>query len=711
MRKLRVWPHLTIIATLVAVLAGVGVAFWLRHVQNAKAEELQTAARVERIEGQVAINNLSADGLTTEWVEAVHNTPVSVGDRIYTRESSSAALAFSGRNFARLNLNSEINVLALSDRRTQLALRDGSALFDVGYLPSGGLFEVATPVGAVDFYEPGLYEVGLNDDGSAWISVLSGLAQVVGLAGSGQISKGEMLTLLGQTAASVALARIDPGYAGGLLDDYYGYRYPNQYDGRYRDYNVYLNDPYYFDPYRRYQSYQYASDYIPGLYDLDHYGDWIDVSGYGYSWRPRVDTGWAPYQSGYWVNDYPYGPTWISNEPWGYAPYHYGRWAYVNNQWFWIPERVSTQPLYAPALVAFLPLNQNGIGWVPLAPGDPYAPRYYDSNWQPHYLHRIDLTPQQVINLDVPGAITIVPWDSFDDYIYRDRISRGDRHSIAGVQPVLEPLLDTPLRNAALRSAWGRGKIDLPPGIARKLDDTRVFANADLPDFRFGRRDLGTRRLVDRAPEQARRAELKVRDERQPDRVRGRTNQVDRGNESANSQRQLRRIQRQQERQLRQQQRPQQPQGTRVGNERRSQRPVERSQAQRPRGQGPQRPQRRVERQQQRPARPAPRPQQLNRSVERDRPRPSIYRGRQNRASIQGPPVRQESRPAPQRAQRPQVHSQPRAEQQQMRRAIKERPQVHVLQKPQPQRAEQQQNRGNSGKQEQRGGGKVKGRP
>src|SRR3712207_9003881 len=39
----------------------------------------------------------------------------------------------------------------------------------------------------------------------SFVSVLSGLAQVVGLAGSGQISKGEMLTLLGQTAAQVAL--------------------------------------------------------------------------------------------------------------------------------------------------------------------------------------------------------------------------------------------------------------------------------------------------------------------------------------------------------------------------------------------------------------------------------------------------------------------------------------------------------------------------
>ena len=96
----------------------------------------------------------------------------------------------------------------MNDDRTQLALRDGSAVFDVGYLDDGDLFEVATPYGAVDFQQPGLYNVGI-DNGQVLISVLSGLAQVVGLGGSGQISKGELLTLVGSTAADVVLSQID----------------------------------------------------------------------------------------------------------------------------------------------------------------------------------------------------------------------------------------------------------------------------------------------------------------------------------------------------------------------------------------------------------------------------------------------------------------------------------------------------------------------
>ena len=72
---------------------------------------------------------------------ATANQPFSVGDRIYTRDNSRASLAFTGRNYARLDPNTSLDVLALSDDSTQLALRDGSAIFDVGYLDSGDLLK------------------------------------------------------------------------------------------------------------------------------------------------------------------------------------------------------------------------------------------------------------------------------------------------------------------------------------------------------------------------------------------------------------------------------------------------------------------------------------------------------------------------------------------------------------------------------------------
>jgi hypothetical protein len=513
MSSIKVWPHMTIVAIICALIAGLGVAFYMKHEQTASAESLPNAARIQRVDGEVALNNgLYENGSDGQWLTATNNTPFSVGDRIYTRDNSRASLAFTGRNFARLNPNTSLDVIALEDRRTQLALRDGSAIFDVGYLAPNELFEVATPYGAVDFDQPGLYSVGLNN-GSAIVSVLSGLAQVVGLGGSGQISKGEMLTLAGQTAAQVLLSRLDSNNAGYLVNDYYSYQYPNTYDGRYSSYDAYLADPYYYDPSRRYNSYQYVSNTIPGFYDLDSYGDWRNVDNYGYAWSPRVDSGWAPYQQGYWVNDYPYGMTWVSSEPWGYAPYHYGRWANLNGQWFWIPDTVNTTPIYAPALVAFVPLGANDIGWVPLGPGDPYAPRYYDANWQPYYLTRTNVVQTQLVNLNVPNAVAVVPLQDLGRSFDPRSIRHANPQMLAQVRPVLDPLTLTPLRNAVVHSAWGRGKIDLPPGIAKKLYETQVITSS-LPNAPPFRKDLAKALRVEAVPDRAKGAKFQIRDER-----------------------------------------------------------------------------------------------------------------------------------------------------------------------------------------------------
>ncbi|MFN2491677.1 MAG: DUF6600 domain-containing protein [Pyrinomonadaceae bacterium] len=520
MNKIKVWPHLTIVAVIVALAAGFGVAFLMNHEQTASAEALPYAARIQRVDGEVAfsdsvLNTESADA-NAKWIAATQNQPFSVGDRIYTRDNSRTSLAFSGRNFARLDPNTSLDVVSLGDRRTQLALRDGSAIFDLGYLAPDEIFEVATPYGAVNFDEPGLYNVGFDDNGGVLVSVLSGLARVVGLGGSGQINKGEMLTLLGQTASDLVLSRLNGDDAGNFVDDYYRYQYPTAYDGRYNNYDAYLSDPFYYDPYRSNTSYKYVSSIIPGINDLDYYGDWQNVDGYGNAWRPRVDSGWVPYQQGFWTNDYPYGPTWVSSEPWGYAPYHYGRWANVGNQWYWVPEAVNTTPSYAPALVAFVPVDgANQIGWVPLAPGEAYAPHYYDANWQPQYLTRANLAPAQLLNLGIPGAVTVVPLDAFGRTIEPRHVRRIDQQRLASssVRPTLDPLTLTPLRNAVINSAWGRGKIDLPPGIAKKLWDTPVFVGTDIRDSSF-RKDLAKSMRIERVSDKVKNQKLKVKDNR-----------------------------------------------------------------------------------------------------------------------------------------------------------------------------------------------------
>jgi hypothetical protein len=118
------------------------------------------------------------------------------------------------------------------------------------------------------------------------------------------------------------------------------------------------------------------------------------------------------------------------------------------------------------------------------------------------------------VNLNVPGAVTVVSIDDFTRGMDWRRARKADRNMLAQVNPVLDPLLVTPLRNAVVNSAWGRGKIDIPPGIARKLNETSVVTSSApaAPPFRP---DFAKAMRVNTAPDRAKGQKFKVRDERQ----------------------------------------------------------------------------------------------------------------------------------------------------------------------------------------------------
>jgi len=496
----RIRGHILLIGFLIAAVVASGTALlFARSESKTETEALvPLAARVDKIDGTVGIDRQFDSTQSSaqaghqdnqiqespDWTAPTRNAPVSVGDRIYVRDRSHLGVAFSGRNYARLNPNTELDVLSLAERRTQLALREGSAVFDVGALAPGELCEVATPYGAVDFVRPGLYQVGI-DDSDALVSVLSGLAQVVGLGGSGQCTRGQLLTLRPPSSGEALVSQIDPNVCGSIVDDYYGYRYPDTYDGRYDNYDTYLSDPYYYDPYRRSASYQYCPDEedIAGLSDLDSYGDWNNVQGYGYCWHPRVNAGWVPYQDGYWSNDYPLGLTWVSNESWGWAPYHYGRWACVNQDWYWVPSEAIASPFYAPALCAFVPLPQfQQIGWCPLGPGDPYVPRYYDAAFRPQYIgssvviNRF-VNTTRIVNYNVPGAVTIVAASGFAGVIRPNGVIRGDQRSISETRPVVDPFTVPTLRQAAINTTATRPRVQVPAAVAQRAFNKPVLTS------------------------------------------------------------------------------------------------------------------------------------------------------------------------------------------------------------------------------------------
>ncbi len=88
---------------------------------------------------------------------------------------------------------------------------------------------------------------------------------------------------------------------------------------------------------------QYARNnqtpYGYGLSDMNYYGSYSNVPGYGMMWQPFfTGVGWDPFGNGAW-SWYPgYGYMFASAYPWGWMPYRYGNWTSVSGfGWMWQP--------------------------------------------------------------------------------------------------------------------------------------------------------------------------------------------------------------------------------------------------------------------------------------------------------------------------------------------------------------------------------------
>jgi len=85
-------------------------------------------------------------------------------------------------------------------------------------------------------------------------------------------------------------------------------------------------------------SYSSYSPYAYGTNDLNYYGSFMSLPGYGLMWQPYfVGAGWDPWMNGAWAFG-PGGYGWVSAYPWGWTPYHYGSWMYMPLYgWMWQP--------------------------------------------------------------------------------------------------------------------------------------------------------------------------------------------------------------------------------------------------------------------------------------------------------------------------------------------------------------------------------------
>lgn len=312
-------------------------------------------ARISLIHGDVSTQR----GDSGDWGNTSINAPLVRGDQVATGEKSRTEIQLDYANILRLAAHSQAKIADLSRTRIQIQVGQGYANYT---MLKGGEAEVEidSPNVAVHPLRHGRYRVQVISDSETDVIVREGEAEITTPQGSTRVREGEIITIRGTDQPEYKVSSA-PG-----TDDWDSWN-------RERDHVI-----------RDAQSWGHTNRYYTGANDLDAYGHWVYVPGYGNVWQPYQEATWAPYQTGRWVYEPYYGWTWVSYEPWGWAPYHYGRWFYYGDNWCWWPGPVYVhyRPVWSPAFVFFVGFGHRSgfgfgsIGWFPVGPHDPFYPWY-----------------------------------------------------------------------------------------------------------------------------------------------------------------------------------------------------------------------------------------------------------------------------------------------------------------------------------------------
>jgi hypothetical protein len=426
-------------------------------------------ARIRYLQGSVSFQPAGE----SNWVAAVTNRPMTTGDQLWSDAGSRAEVQI-GSAMIRVDSNTGFSFLNLDDHTVQVQLTAGTLNLRVQRLGRDEVFEVDTPNQAFSVTQPGQYRVQAGEDGnSSMVIVRQGQGEVTGGGRTYDVRSGQSGTFTGTDSLD--------GYvsSAGNPDDFdnWGQSRDRQYDGS--------------------QSARYVSRDVVGYEDLDNNGTWRSDPTYGNVWTPTsVQSGWAPYHNGHWVWIAPWGWTWVDDAPWGYAPFHYGRWVSLRGNWGWVPGPMNYQPVYAPALVAFIgganfgvSISAGGggeVGWFPLGPREVYVPGYNTSR---AYVDRVNTSNTNVsnttitnvynnqvtnnninnvtyVNRAVPGAVTAVPQNAFRSSAPVARAAVPVNEKQIAAAPVVTRAVVAPSRDSVLgTSAPTANRVAQPPAV------------------------------------------------------------------------------------------------------------------------------------------------------------------------------------------------------------------------------------------------------
>ncbi|MGH9480800.1 MAG: DUF6600 domain-containing protein [Terriglobales bacterium] len=338
-----------------------------------------SVARLSAISGSVSTQR----GDTGEWVAGRLNAPLVSGDKVSAAANSRAEVQLDSADTLRLGDGSQANLTNLTQNQIQIQLAAGLADYVVFKNPQAST-EIDTPNVAIRPRGAGVFRILVSSDSETEVIVRRGDADISTPQGSTALHQGQLITVQGTDTPQY---KISDAPAEDAWD-----RWNNDRD------RVAENSP----------SLRYTNSNYTGVQDLDNYGYWTYVPGYGQVWVPNGQgSNWSPYSDGSWTWEPNWGWTWVGYEPWGWAPYHYGRWFWWGSSWAWWPGPVTPfyRPIWAPAYVSFFGwgggfgfgFGFGSVGWLPIGPCDPFRPW-----WGRGFgFNRVNITNINITNVNV----------------------------------------------------------------------------------------------------------------------------------------------------------------------------------------------------------------------------------------------------------------------------------------------------------------------
>ncbi len=382
----------------------------------ALADSKARVVRLSEVEGKVEIARAGQD-----YEKAFANLPISEGEKIRATNEGRASLEFEDNSALRLTPGSEIEISKLSLRDSGAKVSSIKLVDGVIYLNFLGAKDDEFTVNFVREKLTLTHAAHLRitlGDADAAVAVFSGDVQVVGPSGAVSVAKNQTakFNLVDDTYKLAKNVGSDPFDGWDKQQD--------QYQQRYAD--------------NAYSSY---SPYAYGTPDLNYYGSWYNLPGYGQMWQPYFSgAGWDPYMNGSWTLFPGVGYGWVSAYPWGWTPYNYGSWNYLPLYgWMWAPGGAwmggYPLPLYANAPLGFESPH------VPLLPGKRVIAvnKASGSTFSDGFFNRIQV-PNNSAGLGIPrGGVQNLGQMS------QMALEHGSATSRLHVEPV------------GIGSGWGRG--------------------------------------------------------------------------------------------------------------------------------------------------------------------------------------------------------------------------------------------------------------